>query len=281
LLLAALAVTTSAGRLTADRAGDSAGSEAPISAAAVTTETEGIEGTPSFRRFFLSPSGERISPWHDIPLDTGDETPFEKWMVVEIPKMTKAKFEIHTKEPLNPMAQDIKKGELREYHGPIYWNYGFLPQTWEDPTVEHPLIRAFGDNDPLDIVEIGSRQHSQGEIRRVRILGALAMIDDGELDWKVIALDVSDPLATTVHNLDELEMAHPYAVSGIREWFRWYKSPDDQLNHFAFDGHSVSQQTTLEVVEETHAAWRRLRNGEVKRELDLWLGVAQEVHAEV
>lgn len=45
-------------------------------------------------------------------------------MVVEIPKMTKAKMEVATKEENNPIAQDIKKGVLRDYHGPIFWNYG-------------------------------------------------------------------------------------------------------------------------------------------------------------
>jgi inorganic pyrophosphatase len=45
--------------------------------------------------------------------------------VCEIPKNTKAKMEIATKEKLNPIAQDIKKGALRFYHGPIFWNYGY------------------------------------------------------------------------------------------------------------------------------------------------------------
>ena len=55
--------------------------------------------------------------------------------------------------------QDEKKGKARLYHGPIFWNYGCLPQTWEDPNVkgsEH-VGGAFGDNDPLDVVEIGAR----------------------------------------------------------------------------------------------------------------------------
>jgi hypothetical protein len=26
------------------------------------------------------------------------------------------------------------------YHGPIFWNYGLLPQTWEDPNHEHPEV---------------------------------------------------------------------------------------------------------------------------------------------
>lgn len=35
-------------------------------------------------------------------------------------------------------VQDTKKGKLRFYHGPIFWNYGYIPQTWEDPNVKHP-----------------------------------------------------------------------------------------------------------------------------------------------
>lgn len=35
-------------------------------------------------------------------------------------------MEVSTKEESNPIAQDIKKGKLRDYHGPIFWNYGTL-----------------------------------------------------------------------------------------------------------------------------------------------------------
>jgi inorganic pyrophosphatase len=47
-------------------------------------------------------------------------------------------MEIATKEPLNPIKQDVKKGALRyvknvyPHHGYI-WNYGAIPQTWENP----------------------------------------------------------------------------------------------------------------------------------------------------
>ena len=41
-----------------------------------------------------------------------------------------------------------------------------------------------GDNDPVDVVEIGSRQLEQGGVYPVKPLGVYAMIDDGELDWK-------------------------------------------------------------------------------------------------
>lgn len=42
--------------------------------------------------------------------------------------------------------------------GDIFFNYGCFPQTWEDPTFVHPDADGCrGDNDPLDVVEIGAR----------------------------------------------------------------------------------------------------------------------------
>ena len=113
----------------------------PLAAAlySVATEQSGEDATESFRLNFKGEGGAAISPWHDIPLkgDGGYN------MVVEIPKMTKAKMEVATKEANNPIAQDIKKGNLRDYHGPIFWNYGCLPQTWEDPNGEENNVFSF------------------------------------------------------------------------------------------------------------------------------------------
>ena len=43
-------------------------------------------------------------------------------------------------EPCTPIKQDIKKGKLRFYPYNIHWNYGALPQTWEDPGHTHPEV---------------------------------------------------------------------------------------------------------------------------------------------
>jgi inorganic pyrophosphatase len=118
--------------------------------------------TSTFRTHFQI-GAKVISPWHEIPLRDGDYYNF----ICEIPKFTKAKFEIATKEAMNPISQDIKNGKLRDYHGPIFWNYGCFPQTWEDPNVLHPTLKWKGDNDPLDVVEIGSKALQTGSINKV------------------------------------------------------------------------------------------------------------------
>jgi len=219
------------------------------------TEQSGETGTKSFRINYKGDDGSTISPWHDIPFKGSKGYN----MIVEIPKMTKAKMEIATKEENNPIAQDEKKGNLRDYHGPIFWNYGCIPQTWEDPNEEHPSLKIFGDDDPIDVVEIGSAALSMGSITEVKPLGVLAMIDDGELDWKVLAVDVNDPLAAEYNDIDDV----PDAIKdGIREWFRWYKTPDDKpLNGFGFDEKFLNVAETEKVIEETHEAWKKLRSG--------------------
>jgi inorganic pyrophosphatase len=225
----------------------------------VSTEPAGEVATESFRLKFKADSGSTISPWHDIPLE-GSGGSYN--MVVEIPKMTKAKMEVATKEEHNPIAQDIKKGKLRDYHGPIFWNYGCLPQTWEDPNVKHPELGCLGDNDPIDVVEIGSKSLAMGSVKEVKALGVLAMIDDGELDWKVLAIATDDPLAAEYNDIDDV----PEAVkAGIREWFRWYKTPDDKpLNAFGFDERYFNAAEAKKVIEETHEAWKKLKAGKTE-----------------
>ena len=44
----------------------------------------------------------------------------------------------------NPIKQDVKKGELRHYHDKILWNYGMLPQTWEDPAASSAVLPGIG-----------------------------------------------------------------------------------------------------------------------------------------
>ena len=136
------------------------------------SEPRGSEFTLEFRRYFRDPQGGLISPMHDIPLLASKDPPLYN-MVVEVPRWSNAKMELSTKEPLTPIKQDIKKGMLRfvnncfPYHGYL-WNYGAFPQTWEDPGHVDPRTNAKGDNDPLDVCEIGGRVAASGEVKQVR-----------------------------------------------------------------------------------------------------------------
>lgn len=64
----------------------------------------------------------------------------------------------------------------------------------------------------VDVVEIGERQAKMGEVLKVKPLAVLAMIDEGELDWKVVAISVDDPKADLVNNVADVEKHFPVSL---------------------------------------------------------------------
>lgn len=74
-------------------------------------------------------------------------------------------------------------------------------KTWEDPNTIHPETKAKGDNDPLDVCEIGELVSYPGQVKRVKVLGIMALLDEEETDWKVIVIDEKDPLAPKLNGL--------------------------------------------------------------------------------
>src|ERR1700722_9637025 len=119
-----------------------------------------------------------------------------------------------------------------------------------------------GDNDPLDVIEIGSKQARAGEIKQVKVLGALALIDEGETDWKIVVIDVTDALAEKLNDAGDIERVCPGLIDASRHWFRVYKVPDGKPeNQFAFNGELKDRSFALRIIEETHEAWKELIEG--------------------
>ena len=76
---------------------------------------------------------------------------------------------------------------------------GFLSiQLWE----------VQGDNDPVDVVEIGGTPLETAGVYSVKALGAYAMIDGGELDWKIICIRADHPLAPKLNDISDVERWH-------------------------------------------------------------------------
>ncbi|VEN63751.1 unnamed protein product [Callosobruchus maculatus] len=222
---------------------------------------------PDYRVYIQDKDGP-ISPLHDIPLVV-DETKKIYNMVVEIPRWTNAKMEITMKEILNPIKQDVKKGKVRfvsncfPHHGYI-WNYGALPQTWENPEHLDDGTGCKGDNDPIDVLEIGYRVAKRGEVLQVKILGTIALIDEGETDWKLIAIDVNDPIADQVNDIPDIEKYFPGLLKASVEWFKIYKIPDGKPeNQFAFNGEAKPASFAHKVIDEVHSFWKALVSKEV------------------
>lgn len=217
-------------------------------------------------KVYIEKDGKILSPFHDVPLYANPEKTILN-MVVEIPRWTNAKLEISKEQKLNPIVQDTKKGKLRfvrncfPHHGYI-WNYGAFPQTWEDPNVVHPETKAYGDNDPLDVCEIGEAVGYTGQIKQVKVLGIMALLDEGETDWKVIVIDVKDPHASKVNDIEDVEKHFPGLLRATNEWFRIYKIPDGKPeNKFAFTGEAKNKKYAEEAIQECSEAWEKLISG--------------------
>ena len=95
-------------------------------------------------------------------------------MVVEIPRFSQAKFEISRDHLLNPIVHDTKNNRLRylpnvfPWHGHVC-NYGAFPQTWESPFHEDIWTGLRGDQDPIDVCEVGSKAVTTGTVLPVKV----------------------------------------------------------------------------------------------------------------
>jgi len=227
------------------------------------TRATGDPATTDFSIFFTN-KNKTISPWHDITLVPQEDPQQGIFQFVnEIPLGTRAKYEVATKEINNPIKQDVKKGKLRFFtYGDIPFNYGCFPQTWEDPTSVHHGTGFPGDNDPLDVVEISKTPIPTGSVMRVKVLGVIAMIDENETDWKIIAIAESNPLAELLHDISDVDNHLPGMISSIREWFRSYKTTDGKPeNKFAFDEKALPKGFAHDVIADAHQHWKDLIAG--------------------
>ncbi|KAI4154434.1 MAG: hypothetical protein LQ340_001687 [Diploschistes diacapsis] len=173
-------------------------------------------------RVFVEMDGVPCSPFHDIPLYANEQQNILN-MVVEIPRWTNAKLEVRKRLDTLAIA--------------LWDTTPTILQTWEDPNVVHPETKAKGDNDPLDVCEIGELVGYTGQIKQVKVLGVMALLDEEETDWKIIVIDINDPLAPKLNDIEDVERHLPGLLRATNEWFRIYKIPDGKPeNQFAFSG---------------------------------------------
>ena len=136
--------------------------------------------------------------WHDI--SSKRIKPDDFIAVIEIPKDCKVKYEMDKETGLLRMDRVLHTAT----HYPA--NYGFIPRTFAD------------DNDPLDVLVLGSASVYPMTLIRCYPIGAINMIDDDDNDEKIIAIPYGDPTYNVYKSIDELpkhifdEMAHFFEV---------------------------------------------------------------------
>jgi inorganic pyrophosphatase len=144
-------------------------------------------------------------PWHDVHI--GQKAPEEFQAVIEIPKGSKVKYEL-----------DKETGLLRVdrvlYSSVIYpASYGFIPQTLGD------------DHDPLDVLVLMQEPVVPLAILRVRPIGMMTMLDQGENDEKIISVHLDDPEYREYTNIGELPV---HRMNEVRRFFEDYKALENK-----------------------------------------------------
>jgi 3'-phosphoadenosine 5'-phosphosulfate synthase len=209
---------------------------------------------------FQLTSADYESFWHDAPLhgsDSSDE--FVISMVTEIPMYYTAKMEIQKEMKGNPISQDHNKdGSPRYYtYGTPFFNYGLIPQTWEDPDLKSAQGYG-GDNDPVDVIELGSKPMTMGSIKPCRVLGSFELIDEGETDHKILCISLDDKDAGLIRSLDDLERVKPGHLDQLRDWLKRYKTSDGKgENNLASDTPRNASEA-MAVIKETHGRWKAM-----------------------
>ncbi|KAI7899458.1 inorganic pyrophosphatase [Cokeromyces recurvatus] len=231
----------------------------------ISLRTIGAPNTLDYKVYFEK-NGTIISPFHDVPLFADKEKSLYN-MIVEMPRWTTAKNEINKETPLNPIMQDVSDGKLRFVHNLFpfkgyIWNYGAFPQTWEDPRYISPYTNSKGDNDPIDVVELGQNVATVGEIKQVKILGIIGLLDQNETDWKVVVIDHEDPLAEKLNDINDVETYMPGYLNATNFFLINYKLPGGKKkNEIAFNSTAQPKEFATHIVLETHELWKALVNG--------------------
>jgi len=227
------------------------------------TITNGLSGVD--QRYYLTLGLKKISYWQDVNIfDTIDNKKELFNMVVEIPETKKLKLELSKDEEYNPIKPDTKKDKnnniiCREYGIEPIFNYGFFPQTYESKQNKYRNL-YYGDDDPLDVVEIGGNQNlNPGDIIKVRMIGCFCLIDQGEVDWKVIV--VNDKLYNKVNKINYFDN-----IKKIQEWFRTYKVYEGKKENMLLDNNKIfTVEETIDVIEECRKEYKeymmKLMNG--------------------
>mmetsp|Transcript_8886 Transcript_8886/g.16886 ORF Transcript_8886/g.16886 Transcript_8886/m.16886 type:complete len:1043 (+) Transcript_8886:257-3385(+) len=223
---------------------------------------KGKFGKPTWSLFFQDNKGENISPWHDLELypSGGDSDAAVVNMMVEIPMGRMEKLEVNKETEHNPIMQDVKNNQPRYYrYGVPFFNYGMLPQTWENPDKKDE-DGHMGDGDPLDVMEIGSKQLETGTVVEVKVLGVYSLIDQGEVDYKIIVINKDDPLASSLRTPEDIDRT---VRERLVDWLKMYKTAEGKAVNELTSDRMEGPLKAMSIIKETNEYWREGRRSKL------------------
>jgi inorganic pyrophosphatase len=139
-------------------------------------------------------------PWHGAHY--GDKAPGTVNALIEIPQGSRAKYEVDKITGLLKLDRVI----YSSFQYPI--NYGFIPQTLGQ------------DGDPLDILVLCSQSIQSLCLVEANVIGNMQMIDQGQMDDKIIAVAAKDP---SVNHIIRVEDLPQHFLLELKNFFEQYK----------------------------------------------------------
>lgn len=183
-----------------------------------------------------------LHPWHEVSV--GDQAPEFVNGIIEIPKGSRAKYEIDKASGLVKLDRVLSAS----MYYPL--NYGFIPQTLGE------------DHDPLDIVVLTSVTVFPGCLIPSRVIGVMRMIDKGEADDKIIAVAEQD---VTVSHIEDVDHLPNYLREELKHFFENYKTLENKI---VVVDEFQSKQKAIEIIGQSIALYKKTFSGEdrVRRE---------------
>lgn len=156
--------------------------------------------------------------------------------VIEIPVGTNDKIEYNLEQ--NTFEIDSLEGKPRVINFlPYPVNYGFIPSTKTSDDLE----------DPMDIL-VFSKPLKTGQIVAVRPIGILKMIDDGEVDDKILSIPTDSQYhIIDIKDFDELSQNYPELRNMIANWFLYYdKAAEIQILGWSDESNALNHVRLLQ-----------------------------------
>ena len=162
--------------------------------------------------------------------------------VVEIPAGTTAKYDTNVNTGMIELEQKNGKPRFVQYLG-YPCNYGHVPRSI--------LLKSKGgDGDALDVCVLGMPAPT-GSVVKARAIGVLTLLDNGEVDDKLIAVAQTGPFAT-VSSISDLDKRFPGVTAILQTWFTSYKGYGKdgklQLSSPGFKGRAAAIKTVGDAV---------------------------------
>lgn len=142
-----------------------------------------------------------MNPWHDFKAER--ILPDRFVAIIEIPKGSKKKYELDKETGLIRLDRVL----FTSTHYPM--NYGFVPRTMAD------------DGDPLDVLVLCSEVLDPLTEVESYPVGVIRMIDNEQLDEKIIAIPFGDP---TYNGYRDISSLPRHIIDEVSHFFDVYKA---------------------------------------------------------